>query len=172
MTARTVDFLRPRGTPLAGRCLLAAGLLSLVAAAWLNQRWDSERAGHEALLRRQEEAQRHAAEAARRPHVPTVDERRLKHLLPQLSQPWLPTLRTIEGATESPVFLLGLGIDPASGRIQLEGEASSFDQALAYVERLSREDTLTDVHLVSHDTPATAPGGAMRFTVNARWRLP
>lgn len=170
MNAPAIDFLRSRRSPAVGWWLLAAGAASLAGAMWLHHQWDTERARQEASLLEQQDAQRRAIEATRRPRMPSVDERRLQHLAPQLQQPWLPTLRAIEGATESPVFLLAMTIDPASGRLQLEGEAPGFDDVLAYVQRLSDDDALAAVHLASHDGMMDSSGQpAVRFTVLARW---
>jgi hypothetical protein len=170
MSNAPIDFLRPRRVPALGWLLFAAGSIALVAAAWLHQRWNAQRAEQEASLLARQTAQEHALEAARRPRVPSIDERRLQRMAPQLEQPWLPALRAIEGATESPVFLLAMTIDPSSGRIQLDGEAPSFDHALAYIQRLSDDGALAGVHLTSHEAAMDASGRAtVRLTVLAQW---
>jgi hypothetical protein len=172
MSTPTIDFARPQRVPALGWCLLAAGAGALAIAAWWHHRWDTERAAQEASLLEQETAQRLALEAAHKSRTPTVDERRWQRLTPQLQQRWLPVLRTIEGATESPVFLLALSIDPASGRVQLDGEAPSFDEALAYVQRLSGDGPLAGVHLASHEASTNTGRASVHFTVLARWTPP
>jgi len=171
MTGTVIDFLQPRRLPAFGWCLLVIGIACVTSVAWQQHQWDLERARQQDAKAEQEAAQRRAAEAARRPRVPTPDERRLQHVAPQLQQPWLPTLRAVENATESPVFLLAMSIDPSSGRVQLDGEAPSFDHALAYVQRLSDDGPLAGAHMASHEAAVDAGGRAtVRFTVLTHWR--
>jgi hypothetical protein len=131
MSIATIDFLHPRHTPWLGWCLLAAGTISLLAALWFDGQWTRQRAERDAAIRAHDEAADQERRAALKPVLPTPDQRRLQHIAPQLRQPWLPVLRLIENVTEAPVFLLGLAIDPATGVVRLDGEAGSFDQAVA-----------------------------------------
>jgi hypothetical protein len=170
MSAAVIDFLRQRPVPALGWCSMATGLLALGFAAWQQHQWDVERTRRNEAKAAQDIALRQAAEAARRPRAITPDVRRLQHVAPQLQQSWLPTLRAVENATETPVFLLAMSIDPSSGRVQLDGEAPSFDHVLAYVQRLSDGGPLAGAYLASHESVAGPAGSAtVRFTVLSHW---
>jgi hypothetical protein len=173
MSVPTIDFLHRRRFPAVGWWLLAAGVAALSVFIWIEQRWDAQRAQQDAEIRQRDEAAQRIRLAAQRPAVPSADERRLQRVLPQLQQPWLPALRAIENATEPPVFLLALSIDPASGRVRMEGEAPTFDDALAYVQRLDADGALPPAHLLSHELVNDAAGRTtVRFTLLAHWSRP
>ena len=173
MNRHSMDFLRRPSPPLIGICLLAAGLVALGGAGGLNQRWAAE----VAATRRAEQLALATREASRPRPAPTtltpVQRRELQAQV-ELRRPWLAALRAIESATRDPVFLLALAIEPATGAIRVDAEASSFDQALAYVERISEAEVLTGTALIAHESvPAPAPGqGAIRFSVSTRWAMP
>lgn len=166
----TIDFLRPRRGSRIAYGVLASGLIALVVALWLHQRWAVERAERQATARQTAEAARQAQRAALKPVPPTADELRLQRLAPRLREPWLPALRLIENATQAPVFLLGLTIDPASEAIRLDGEASTFDQVVAYASQLDEPGLMGPAELRSHEQ-VTDPAGrtTVRFTILTKW---
>lgn len=172
MSAATIDFLRPRRTPLLGWCILALGASALVAAMWTDRHWASGRAEHDAALRLRDEVQQRAQRAALQPVSLTPDQRRLQRIAPLLRQPWLPALRLVENVTDAPLFLLTLAIDPATGAVRLDGEAPSFDQALAYAQALDDEGLMGPAQLRSHEfvnEPAMGRS-SVRFSIVTRWR--
>jgi hypothetical protein len=66
--------------------------------------------------------------------------------------------------------LLGLSIDPASGGLRLEGEAPSFEAALAYAKSLGEDGALGRAELRSHDLVNDPSGRAhVRFTAVTQW---
>ena len=156
-----------------GATLLAVGVAALSLSVGVEQRWDTQRAQRDAEIQQRVEAEQRARLAAQRPVVPSADERRLQRVRPQLLQPWLPALRAIENATEPPVFLLALSIDPATGRLRLDGEAPSFGEALAYAQRLDEDGALPPAHLLSHELVNDSAGRTtVRFTMVANWSRP
>lgn len=170
MRSRPIDFLRAPRPPIVGWCLLLIGIAALASALMVHRQREIQRAELETAASQRDAAQRRLQEAALRPKVLSADDRRLQKIAAQLQQPWLPTLRAIEGATESPVFLLGLAIDPATGKIQLDAEAPSFDHALVYVQRLSEDGALPSAQMASHESIIDPSGrAAVRFTVVATW---
>lgn len=172
MSAASIDFLRPQRVHWFGWCLLALGVSALLAALWADRQWTRERSEHEARLRLREEAAQQLQRAALQPIVLTPDQRRLQRIAPQLRQPWLPVLRLVESATEAPVFLLSLAIDPAIGVVRLDGEAPGFDQALAYSQALDSEGLMGPAQIRSHELvnePGTGRSTA-RFSLVTQWR--
>jgi hypothetical protein len=174
MSLAAIDFLHPRRASWFGWCLLALGAAALGAALWLDGRWISQRAERDAVIRMREEATQRDRLAAAKPVIPTPNQRRLQRIAPQLRQPWLPVLRLVENMTEAPVFLLGLTIDPATGLVRLDGEAGSFEEAVAYTQVLDDGQVTGPAQLRTHET-VNEPGtgrASIRFSIETRWRAP
>ena len=171
MSAVRIDFLHPRRLPWLGLSLLLLGGASLAAALWIDRAWGAERRALEDAERARVEAVDRARREALRPVVLTPDQRRLQHIAPVLRQPWLPTLRLIENATEPPVFLLSLSIDPADGVVLLEAEAPDFNGALAYVQSLDEDGLLGPAQIRSHEQGSDPARPTVRFKVATRWGM-
>jgi len=169
MSAVRIDFLHPRRVLWLGIGLLLLGAASLAAALSVDQAWAKERAAREDAERARQEAADRARRDALQPAVLTPDQRRLQHVAPVLRQPWLPTLRLIENATEPPVYLLALSVDPASGVVQLEAEAPDFSGALAYVKSLDEDGLLGPAQIRSHEQGGDPSRPTVRFKVATRW---
>jgi len=171
MTSLGIDFLHPRRTPWSSWGLLLVGAASLSVALWLDRQWTQERLAFESARTQSEEAALRARDAAQRPVAPSADQLRQRQVAPLLRQPWLPTLRLIENVTEPPVFLLAMSVDPASGAVQLDGEAPGFAEALAYSRALDDEGLLGPAQLRSHDTVAEPGSGrqVVHFSIVTRW---
>ena len=172
MSAASIDFLRRQKIGWGGWLLLAIGVSALLAAVWLNHRWTRQRDEYGARLKLREEAAQESKRAALQAIVPTPDQLRLQRIAPQLRQPWLPVLRLIENATEAPVFLLAVAIDPATGAMRLDAEAPSFEQALAYSQALDRVGVTGPAQVRSHELfnePDTG-NSLVRFSIVTRWK--
>lgn len=171
MSAMRIDFRHGRRAPAAGWVLLLVGVATLAGALWVDRAWRTERAAAEAAREARQDMDRRTREDANRPVPPTADELRLHAVAPQLRQPWLPVLRTIEATTEPPVHLLSLAIDPASGQIRIEGEAPTFADALTYANALRDDSVLQPAQLRSHEAYTDPNTGrqATRFAVTSQW---
>lgn len=169
---RTIDFQHPQRQPVIGWVLLAMGA-GLLVASWIyresvtrDQRSAEQvRAEQAAALQREAELRRPA------PAPRTPAQIALASISPTLRQPWLPVLKTIEGVSEPPIFLLSISIDPASGVVRIEGEAPTFEAAVAYVSSLGEPEVLQPAQLRSHDS-AVDPNTnqpLVRFSAQAKW---
>lgn len=173
MSLQPVDFLKPRGAPRLGWWLLAAGVLTLGAAKWCDQRWTAERG----LAEQAQQARVEAVRAAQRPAAPSVPsetERRLQYARTELQRPWMAALRAVESAAMDPVYVLALSFDPRAGAVKIEAEAPSFEHALAFTQVLADGTALSAVSLLSHEQvsdPSTSQP-VVRFSVLARWGAP
>jgi hypothetical protein len=172
MSKRPVDFLSEPRPPLLGWLLLGIGLTALASALWCQQRWSDIDA---ALLSTR--AAIDAENALPAPQVrrePSLAQRRWEQAQGELQHPWLATLRTIEGSTTDPVFLLSLTIEPAKGVVRLDAEAPNFERALDYVQILDIDGTLQPAQLLSHEKAVDASGGkgTVKFSVLTHWIAP
>lgn len=171
----SIDFLHPQRSPVLGWWLLAGGMAAMALASAQYGRTRTELQAREDIMQQRAMAQERARRVALRPVLPTTDERRLRHVAAQLRQPWLAALAAIESATQPPIYLLALSIDPATGRIKLEGEAPSFDHAMAYAQLLDQDGTLAQATLASHERVTVESGPTppvVRFTALTRWNGP
>lgn len=169
MSLRAVDFVRPASPPICGWLLLAVGAAAFLAATIFQQRWASEVEAQ----RREAEARMEFSRASLRPSVaapPTPAQRRLQKAQEELNRPWISAFEAVESVTADPVYLLSMNFERGSDVLRLEAEATSFEDALAYVQRLAQTDPLRDATLVSHEQ-ANNPGGlnVVRFSVVTRW---
>jgi hypothetical protein len=167
---QTIDFLHPSKPSTIGWLFLGLGIVALSASL------SGVHSVKQQRERAVEEAKARAANAARDRLLvsehpqPTPEDRRLQRVVPLLTQPWLATLRLIEGVTEPPIYLTGLAIDPATGYVRIEGQAPSFHAALTYSQILLEPEVLEHARLQSHEYAKDEPNAPTKFTVIARWR--
>lgn len=175
MSLRAVDFAQARDrVPRLGFVLLVIGILSLLGVALCQQRWAAER--HAAWQEAERRAEVLRAQRQAKPVVAVVsaDEKRLQRVVAERGRPWLAALRAVEAATRDPVFLLAMSADTSTHSLRLDAEASSFEQALAYVQALPDDAGLESADLLSHESVTDAASGrqVVRFSVSVRWRVP
>lgn len=172
MGLNRIDFLRPVAVPRIGWILLALGGMALGAALWLDQQWASERIE----VRRAQLAAVAEQQAKMKPvraSAPTLEQRRARQVQAELQRPWLPVLRAVESAAVAPVYLLSLNVDPLTGQVKLEGEAPSFDHALAFVQVLDVGGALQPASLLSHAETPSPQGDKpwVKFSATTQWSL-
>ncbi len=144
MTTRRVDFSRPTSSPRAGWWLLLAGSLLLAGACALKQHWqDRAEAAQRRLDQAGHEAARRQAEDTARQAVTPAQARRLAQLRQQQAWPWQAALQVVDDAVAEPVYLLGLSLQPSAedaraGSLKLEAQSPTWNDALAFVERLQQ----------------------------------
>lgn len=172
MTLRGLNFQRSDDTPARGWVLLVAGSVALAGSLAWQAAESADRAKRSAALRQAHEAARQAQAASRaaKPEL-TAAQAAWASILPALRQPWLPALRAIEAATEPPVHLLSLSIDPTSGLVRIDGEAPDFETAVRYAGVLASPEALQPAQLRSHEA-ATDPNTGrafVRFSAQSKW---
>jgi hypothetical protein len=175
MSLRAIDFSRPpERIPRLGMVLLAVGLASLLIVAVLQQRWASEREFAHQEAERRFQALRAEQESRATPRMPTADAVRMKHAEVERRRPWLGALRAVEAVTRDPVFLMSLNADAGNESFRLEGEAPSFEHALAYVQQLPDMRGLISAQLLSHEQVTDSASGrqVVKFSASARWGAP
>ena len=171
---RRVDLLRPDAPPLLGWVVLALGGLALVTALGLRHHWQGLDSDTRKRALQEMRAQQEVQARTTKPSLPAPERIRQQQLGALVARPWLPTLRGIEAAMAPSTYLLRLSIDPATGLVRIEAEATGFDWMLNYLHVLERRPELRAVQLRSHE-PMASPNPALqglRFTVTAQWVLP
>lgn len=166
-----VDFLHPRRQARLGQALLVLGSLALIGALAFDRMRAAQRAEAEIEAQAQAAQAHRRAVEARKPAVETRAQRHWRQIAPPLRQPWLPALRQVEAVTEAPIYLLALSFEPSTGRLRLDVEAPSFEQALTYAQDLGESGVLGPAELHSHEQ-VTDPNGrsVVRFTLSTPWR--
>jgi len=171
VSSTSIDFLHSRRANWLGWMMFVIGAITLALSAGLHRHWSTQRSHRNAVILAQQQVAGNAQRAALRPVPPSPEQRRFQHIAPQLRQPWLPTLRLIENVTEPPVFLLALSVDPAAGSLRIEGETSTFDQVLSYLQTLDEPGLLGPAELRSHEQTLDPSGHTVvRFSIVTKWR--
>jgi hypothetical protein len=173
VSAHRIDFLQSRRTPLLGWLLLVAGMLASGQAARLEQRLEATRDSHDRAQAQLEHDEEQARQRLMAASLPTPESHRLAGAAAEIQRPWLAALRSVEGATSAPVYILDFSIDPAKGHVHLGGESPDFDQAVGYVEHLASGAGVTGTQLSSNEQ-VTEPGSGrmiVKFTVDANWSV-
>ncbi|MEY4564338.1 MAG: hypothetical protein RLZZ618_3615 [Pseudomonadota bacterium] len=171
MSLRAVDFLHPPSAPRLGWWLLAAGLISIALAVGAERHSAREQAEASRVTQQAVEVRRAQERAARQAVPVSPTDKRQRQAQAELARPWLPALRGIEAATSDPVYLVSLKFDRGIGQLRLEAEAPTFDEALAYLQRLGRNAPLSAVALTFHEeTKDPATGRSLvKFSAVATW---
>ncbi len=172
MSLKAIDFAKPapRSARL-GLPLLVAGSLAFSGAVICHQRFVSERSEE---VQRQAEALHVSRLNQPIAENPLSNEKNFWRATRERGRPWMQALRAVEAATASPVYLLSMSINAGSGAVRLEGEAPSFEHALAYVQILPDGMGISSASLLTHEQinePITGRSKVL-FAVSAQWAQP
>jgi Tfp pilus assembly protein PilN len=173
MRPLALDYQRaPGGSNRAGVALFVIGAVAAVVLVQTLARLDQRTIELQAQLGRLE-----------RRHVPVTKGRLTEAQSKQLSEqvafadavaerltlPWEDVLQAIESARAKDVALLGLDPDATKRLVRINAEARTRPAMLAFVQQLSGDARLRDVHLIEHESQAQTQGLAVRFAVQAAW---
>ena len=171
MRELSLDF-QPRRPGLLAVVLLLAGLL-LCADAWLED--SALRDKLDEAQTRLSQAQRHTERIAagrrdsRPENVFSADESKaLRQAISAIRVDWETLYRHIGKATSDEVSLLAIRPNVTGKSVQISGEARDMAAALAFVEAL-RNEPLTRVALLSHQTRQNDPQHPIVFEISATW---
>lgn len=88
----------------------------------------------------------------------------------RFATPWSTLFAAVESVQLDEITLLAIEPDPASGNVQISGEARNYLALLTFVGQLERQPGLTRVHLARHEVRESEPRRPLSFTVSAQWR--
>ena len=174
MKAVELDFYRARpASPWAGWLLFAVALAFVadVGLSWLELRRDT--AQQQARLAQLEGPGAAAARASSRPAATPEELATARDTVSRLTLPWDNLFGALESSSSAGIALLALEPDREGGTVVIRGEAADYASVLAYVDRLRQSKTLSQVHLLKHESRAGkdgGPDGALAFSVSARWK--
>ena len=98
--------------------------------------------------------------------------RRVNRAALQLTIPWEELFQAVESAADKNVALLALQPNFQKRELKISGEADNFNTIMKYLERLKDGEALTEVRLINHEVVSRPNASAIRFELNATWRLP
>lgn len=152
-------------------------LLAALAAAFAAHQHQSLQWQVEALQARQDRLQQslRPAPAAATAAAQAATQRRLAQALAAaepLVVPWAQLFEALESVPTRKVLIQELVPDAAARSLRLSGQAPGLPEVLAYVERLSAQPLLGQVHLVSAEPVLRDGQSAMAFSLQASWRSP
>ena len=87
----------------------------------------------------------------------------------RLTLPWDDLLQAIESGAAHGVAVLALEPDAVKRVVRLTAEVKNKRDMLSYVQRLSADSRLREVHLIEYQVQAQAPGAPIRFSLSATW---
>ncbi len=93
-----------------------------------------------------------------------------RRVLQELSLPWGALFHSVEGAVGEDVALLSVEPDASRGQVRITGEARDYLSVLTLMARLEEDQTLTRVHLISHEIREDDPHRPYYFALIGRWR--
>jgi hypothetical protein len=120
-------------------------------------------------------SQRLSARAPRRsvaaPDAQLLAEvRRANTIIDQLTVPWDGLFDAVEAADARGLGLLSLTPTARDRTLRLSGEARGVPELLAYVERLSEQPALGQVHLLGYSNTQREGAPIVSFTIAATWK--
>ena len=167
--ARDLDFV-PDGErpPAPVWALLVAGAIALAVAA---DHYTEAGEQGERLQRQSERLQRQDGDGtairdkgnAKKSAVATRQEQR--------EFPWHIVLTELEMAADSRIALLSLNTEAKSARSQLNAEARSIDDALAFVSRLHESPLVRASYLVAHEAKTSGSEPIVAFSIQVDWSV-
>lgn len=99
-----------------------------------------------------------------------ADVRRANAIIDQLTVPWDSLFDSIEAADSRGLGLLALTPTARDRTLRLSGEARGVPELLAYVERLSEQRSLSQVHLLGYSSAQREGAQIVSFTIAATWK--
>lgn len=149
--------------------------MAVVLALWLSERHSRSQQALETLQARNDELQQRLRppREARAP-APSADAaKRIQQanaVIQRLTLPWEELFRAVEAADSRGLALLSLEPNGRDMTLRVAGEVRSVGELLSYVERLSRQPGLGQVHLVGYETVQRDGAEIISFTLAARWQ--
>jgi hypothetical protein len=175
--AIALDLVRPpqRAARAVAWVLLVA--VVLLAAEQARRHAAAEEAAEQLTLRRELLQLRSSgpAGASKPASANAATQARLARAAPlvaHLSLPWDGLFAAIEAADSRRLALLTLEPHARDASLRLSGEAASLAEVLAYIDRLSRQPLLDQVHLAGFESAQREGAGIVVFSVQARWMRP
>ena len=163
MNRLEVDFVRrAKASPWVGRALLALALAFSLDVAL------SYREVRDALALNEAKAAKAPRSAPAKQATPE-EVAAARETVDRLALPWNTLFSALESAATDQVALLGIEPDAKAGTVLISGDSRDYLAALTYVLNLSRDEALTRVALLRHETKAGDAHAAVSFDVSAAW---
>ena len=169
-----LDFVAPPRYRWRRRCWAALALMVVavvVTAEYQSrvlQRFDTAQSRRDLL------AERLRAAGPRPVAAPDAQTRadivRANQVIEELVVPWERLFDAIEDADARSLGALSLTPNARDRSVRFAGEARDMNELLAYIERLSAQAALGEVHLQGYNTVVREGQPVLSFTLAATWR--
>lgn len=87
-----------------------------------------------------------------------------------LGRPWNQLFNDLENSIDDSVTLLRIDADPLQMQINLTAEARQFEDAVSYVKRLAKTQSVFQPSITNHKSRDSSQNSVIEFSVQARWR--
>lgn len=171
MPALEFDFIKSPAPSLPGIALLVCGL---VLAAWCS--WEYAKASEQvtrasaSLMQWQSRHQTvHATELKIPSEKLETEQRREKEIIAALAFPWPSLFRQLEDTADDDVAILAIQPDARKGQLHIDAEAKDYEAVTSYIERLTSQPQLHDVHLLKHQVEVDSKQQPVTFSIGANW---
>lgn len=171
MSRLSMNFAARRERPV-GLVLTVVGLAVAAAGAALYTSLAGERDGlaaELATLERRARGRVPAVDAAKPARQREEETKLAAAIARKLALPWSTLFGELEEAAAGDVTLLSVEPDAANRRLQLTGEAKSFEALVKYIGRLEEREGLAEVWLANHEMKPAGSSKRVAFTLVARW---
>jgi len=91
--------------------------------------------------------------------------KRANEVLRRLTMPWERLFQAVESSSGKEVALLTIDPDMEKGVVKISGEAKNLAAALAYIQRLEKQEMFGTVYLQSHQIQRQDPEKPVRFSL-------
>ncbi|MDH4226242.1 MAG: PilN domain-containing protein [Deltaproteobacteria bacterium] len=83
---------------------------------------------------------------------------------------WTTLLTHIEESVPASVTIVDIAPEPESGNVEINAMASSFDDAMSFVEKLSKSGRFSEAFLKAHDEKTIGGAKKIMFSVHAVYK--
>lgn len=98
------------------------------------------------------------------------ETREINAAIDEIVMPWVSIFKALEAANHEDVKMLSVEPSTKSKKVRLTAVAFDIDSMMAYMQSLSEQNSLNQVHLLSQEAVDVNGQSAIEFAVEAIWK--
>lgn len=98
------------------------------------------------------------------------ETREINAAIDEIVMPWVSIFKALEAANHEDVKMLSVEPSTKSRKVRLTAVAFDIDSMMAYMQSLSEQNALNQVHLLSQEAVDVNGQSAIEFAVEAIWK--